>query len=164
VAAALALASAPRLAAQAADVGSRVGAFEVTTEHDPVLNADISSATTDDTQGGPMQLRFTCVYGQPSVSVTFGKWLAGNSADRVNVQYLYDGRPGPAAKYWDMETDHRSAHREGGDVLRLMETARHSQQLSMLVIDPLDSEMLLAVFSMDGLDAALQKITPCPAR
>jgi hypothetical protein len=162
LAAAFALVSAPRLAAQSADTETRVGAFDVKIEHDRMDDTEYRSLTTDDTAGGPMQLQWSCYRGQPAVSVFFGKYLGGDDDDQVTVQYRFDGATASQARDWDMLSDHLSASRGGRDALRMTETAKQSRQMVVLVIDPLDSETLQGVFSLDGLDAALQKITPCP--
>jgi hypothetical protein len=157
LAAALALVSAPRLAAQS---DSHVGAFDVNLQ-DATAGGVARTITTEPTQGGDMLLRWSCLYGQTSVSIDFGHYLGGNDRDRVNVMYRFDERGAGEAKYWEMTSDHRSAIRGGGDAVRMTEAAKQSRMVTVLVIDPLDNEMLQGVFSLEGFNEALQKITPC---
>jgi len=162
LAAALALVSAPRLAAQSADTETRVGAFDVKIEHDRMDDTEYRSLTTGDTEGGPMQLQWSCYHGQPVISIFFGKYLGGDDDDQVTVQYRFDAATASRPTDWDMRSGHRSATRGGRDALRMTETAKQSRQMVVTVDDPLDNETLEGVFSLEGLDAALQKIEPCP--
>jgi len=103
LAAALTLASAPRLAAQSADTETRVGAFDVSLQDDTPAGV-ARTITTHPMQGGNLHgLRWICLYGQTSVAIDLGHYLGGNDGARVNVMYHFDGANVGEAKYWEMK-------------------------------------------------------------
>lgn len=86
----------------------------------------------------------------------WGRFFAGERG-YVIVEYRFDNEP-HREENWMMLGGNRSAFIHSSDAINFIRKARNSKVLLIRVTDPMDSDQIIARFSLEGLEAAMEEM------
>ena len=125
------------------------------------VNISVTSNPTQSGNGfdisGTLVWRCSADNGR-EVFLLLGTYFGGNGDDQVLVEYRFDSEPASEGVWWNQSTNKRGAFMPSEDVLSFTEHVKRAGRLVLRVTDPLDSETVTYVFTLQGFTVAYRRI------
>lgn len=127
------------------------------------LGGDTQFVYTNDYMDEGASLNFTCLNSGELVLVyELAGYMGGDREDRVRVSYDVDDRGFVDSMMWNLLDSQRSAYMPRGQMAAFLQLALTGQEVYFGVTDPLDSEVRVHGFSLNGFRNALSRLSCYP--